>query len=62
MLEPGKPTTSRRCGSQACVEVTALPGSVRVRDTKPGGGSTSFTPADWRLFVAAAVKGGLLNG
>lgn len=59
MLEPGKPTTSCRCRGSQCVEVTALPGSVR--DTKPGGGSLVLTTGAFRLLVAA-LKGGLLDG
>jgi hypothetical protein len=60
MLEPGKPTTSSFCGTQACVEVIDLTHAVQVRDTKDGGGTTAFTRAAWGLFVAA-VKGGLLD-
>ncbi len=56
MLKPNQPTKSTYCGSQACVRVT-LDGQVLVEDTKPGGGKTTFTPADWRLFAAAVGRG-----
>lgn len=57
MLEQGKPTTSTRCCGSQCVEVTALGDVVQVRDKKPGGGTTSFTAADWRRFAAAVERG-----
>lgn len=61
MLKPGTPTVSSFCGTQACVEVTDLAGAVQVRDTKDGGGgSTTFTTADWRAF-GAALKAGLIE-
>ncbi|MET8309021.1 DUF397 domain-containing protein [Micromonospora sp. NPDC005173] len=39
----------------ACVEVADnLPGVVAVRDSKdPTGPALTFTPANWRAFVAA---------
>ena len=58
MLKPRVPTTSSRCATNACVEVT-LSGPadrVTVRDSKPEGGVVDFTPDAWRLFVAHIVR------
>jgi len=42
-----------------CVEVAVnLPGVVAVRDSKdPGGGILTFSPGDWRDFLAAVRAG-----
>ena len=38
--------------SAACVEVTALPGGVGVRDSKnPDAGHLTVTPSQWAAFV-----------
>lgn len=46
---------SSRSGSNSdnCVEIVVRIGSVRVRDSKCGGGHTlEFAPDEWRAFVA----------
>jgi len=51
---------STRSGSEGnCVEVaTNLPGVVAVRDTKDrDGGILTFTPLEWRAFVAGVRDG-----
>jgi Domain of unknown function (DUF397) len=43
----------------SCVEVAAnLPGIIAVRDSKdPHGPALSFTPEQWRAFIAEARDG-----
>jgi len=43
----------------SCVEVAAnLPGIIAVRDSKdPEGPALSFTPQQWRAFIAEARDG-----
>lgn len=52
--------SSRSGGDNACVEVAVQPdGSAFVRDSKSGdaGPVLSFTPAEWRAFVAGVHDG-----
>nr|MDT0657609.1 DUF397 domain-containing protein [Micromonospora sp. DSM 115978] len=45
--------SSRSGGSGECVEVAAVPGVVRVRDSKdPAGPVLAFSPTAWRAFAA----------
>lgn len=45
---------SSLCGDANCVEVADGCGLVHVRDSKdPDGGKLSFTPAEWREFLAS---------
>lgn len=50
MLIPNQPTISSRCASNACVEATALPAGIQVRDSS--GAAVVFTVEDWRHLVA----------
>jgi hypothetical protein len=51
---------SKRCGSQACVEVARLTGTFLVRDAaSPDGSKLSFTAADWAAFVTELRTGSL---
>ncbi|WP_018808570.1 DUF397 domain-containing protein [Salinispora arenicola] len=47
--------TSSHSGDEgACIEITTLPHTVGVRDSKdPGGPALLFTPAAWMAFTAA---------
>lgn len=60
MLQLDQPTTSSRCGSQACVEATLTTFGVLVADTKPGGGAVVVSVEAWRGLIAA-VKDGVLK-
>jgi predicted secreted Zn-dependent protease len=41
-----------------CVEVAQLPAVVAVRDSKdPGGPKLTFSPEEWRAFVAGVKAG-----
>lgn len=45
-------------GGSNCVEVTGSGGAIAVRDSKdPGAGALSFSPAQWRAFIAAVKAG-----
>jgi Domain of unknown function (DUF397) len=50
--------TSSRCGSGTCVAVKIDGAAVRVRDTKDSDSAVlTFTPAEWRDFVAGVKLG-----
>jgi hypothetical protein len=53
-----KSSFSGTTGGQ-CVEVAAnLPGMIAVRDSKnPAGPALTFTPEEWRAFIAGASAG-----
>lgn len=47
-----------QCSSSTCVEVAVSPDGVYLRDGKdPAGPTLSFTPEEWREFVAAVTAG-----
>jgi hypothetical protein len=49
---------SRRCGSNACVEVAKVDGAYLVRDSKdPDGAVLSFTEREWAAFVDGVEAG-----
>jgi hypothetical protein len=45
-------------GGGACVEVRAVNGGIRMRDSKdPDGAQLSFSPAEWAAFLAGVRDG-----
>jgi hypothetical protein len=49
---------SARCGTAACVEVLTESTYVGLRNsTDPNGPALSFTPAEWREFIAGVKAG-----
>jgi hypothetical protein len=52
-------TTSTRCASGTCVEVSMLsPATVGLRDSKdPDGGVIAVEPQQWRAFIRAVSAG-----
>jgi hypothetical protein len=50
--------SSRSYGGGACVEVRAIEGGVRVRDSKhPNGPQLAFTPREWAAFIEGVRAG-----
>jgi hypothetical protein len=49
---------SRRCSSNACVEVARVDESYMIRDSKdPDGAVLVFTSAEWEAFAAGVTAG-----
>lgn len=52
---------SRRCEMQTCVEVSARPGRMAIRNSTAPQDQILFAAAAWRGFVAA-VRSGAFDG
>jgi len=59
MMIDGTWRKSTKCGSAPdCAEVRMIDGRIEIRNSKaPEDGTATFTPSEWRAFVAGASAG-----